>query len=1744
MENCYQCHYTKDYENIKCNKCYNGFYSNSEGQCKKCHYPVDIPNGFCKVCSDDLSDFDTGYCFCNKYYTLINHSTCTACPENCPYCKYNQSNGKIECLRCKEGYTINLDKTCTYCGDGCEYCFLDDNLKPICSYCFSGSLIDEKTCLICPDNCKKCKLDNNNEIICTECNNNFGLNENYICESCPSKSRACYYKKDINKFACTNCFYSWQILGPDELCYDCNEIPDNGPGCASCIYNLEKEKYECKRCWLDNDPDSYKGLHNYAYIQNTHQCLINTDSNNYYLYGCDYGNYIQENIYECVKCKEGFISVINDKTCKNLGELNLSKDSEVLEIIGDKENPKYSCYSCKFDAKVKNLEGIVDCKDRTNNLVYCLEATEEYNGEIKCIKCVDNSHIQSNICKCNSDSFGFNNFCYKCDDNSFGMKGCLSSYECEFSISNNNIKCNKCKEGYIKLLDQCHPCSEYINNCKSCHLDINSEKTICDNCFEGFNLIIEDNKCEYSLCEEHIEVMPGCYICDNKLEEYKANNKCQYCSSEFFKTKDESCIYCHSEKYGGPSCKECGYNIDENGNETEEIICKNCDINNSALNSKGQCYDCEYDFIYGCSKCEFKNDINDNTEKLVCTKCKNGYYLISDGYCYNILSYLERVPNCLIFSYYIENILFYYNNIFSINENYYGFNYYKEQDRYISSDFFSFKIENPKIECIQCQNGYFKNDEGDCEILTDEKCSLKSIIENYSQKYRQCNAYFSKTNYSSIDYIIENENNEENGDNKNMKINLEYIYKKYNESNQEIDSLDENLKSLIFKSKFYISNSGKGGDNEPKSLRRCKKGEYIQNNDTYICTECQDGFSLDYETNICKQEIKFETGINNCYYENIGTDSSPIYSCVQCYDSTYILITAENGAKYCTEPINELENCLEADVDTTYIDSIYNCTSCSINYIPYYNKFFGKKICHNIYQDIIREKSISLIEFESEDKVPAKNGECESGKLFTPDGINCYECSNKNIGIPGCKGSCTFSLKRNDTLKCEEGACKTGYIEKSKGICESCDTINKGCAECHYENEYPSNYLGFKRKRRFVCDLCEEDFIQSPDGKCVHCSELGFPNCEKCKHDNENDEFICSKCSEGYFLTDDGYCKNCKYPQIIGNNKNCVLCDDINEGGIEGCYECEKKNGNCICQYCKNGYILLKNNNTCIKINENNQLGKFSNCAQLSLDNKNKIYCSKCKVSYYFIKENNEYNCIFTHSYNDYFADSFKQFSYGNYLALYPCQEIITFGTEDKSITSCIKCYENLNQLNINYNKYYDDFFNYDLYKIDEVDYSYIKILESKTNISFCIFSFSLPQLENCIEAIRIYEKGNESYNCTKCADNNILTYNADLNINYCVYLNNQNKCLVQYCKTCQNNNNYFCNTCLSSNYIVNSLTGSCMKKTEVIPAITWKDIFRLQINSVKIINNKPIYGPSLKLRGITNSQINNRHSFLVYLSFKIRQTRNYRSLEEIKKVPTICEIMDNVDETNDDVNIVNYDCIGNSTSDNNLNDYVLNSIEEGNNEGLLKNSNLEELASTFDLTNLKKDSSFTLKNLLKIATFEMDEIKNQTSENYSFDISITGKLNREMEPTTFDTKIGLAEIDKKADCKFTIEQDKNANLQCQVNINEYKSYKTFSFKATDITNNDNSIYLSKIDEIVLFNNANDEDEEEKKSNKKIIIIISVIVSVIVLATIIVLIVYFCKKKKSKKQIDNPTDIKPIKYNGEISKDNYIKESK
>ena len=138
----------------------------------------------------------------------------------------------------------------------------------------------------------------------------------------------------------------------------------------------------------------------------------------------------------------------------------------------------------------------------------------------------------------------------------------------------------------------------------------------------------------------------------------------------------------------------------------------------------------------------------------------------------------------------------------------------------------------------------------------------------------------------------------------------------------------------------------------------------------------------------------------------------------------------------------------------------------------------------------------------------------------------------------------------------------------------------------------------------------------------------------------------------------------------------------------------------------------------------------------------------------------------------------------------------------------------------------------------------------------------------------------------------------------------NAGKCFVDFCQTCQSTRSYYCSVCQNNNYEINTASGSCVEKTLIPPAISFVDIFGFKKDSTKTINNRVYKGPSLKLRGITCSEIKQRHALSVVLIF-ILQGR-LRNLEDnTLRIPAICEIEKEVSESESSINNVNYDCIG-----------------------------------------------------------------------------------------------------------------------------------------------------------------------------------------------------------------------------------------
>jgi hypothetical protein len=333
---------------------------------------------------------------------------------------------------------------------------------------------------------------------------------------------------------------------------------------------------------------------------------------------------------------------------------------------------------------------------------------------------------------------------------------------------------------------------------------------------------------------------------------------------------------------------------------------------------------------------------------------------------------------------------------------------------------------------------------------------------------------------------------------------------------------------------------------------------------------------------------------------------------------------------------------------------------------------------------------------------------------------------------------------------------------------------------------------------------------------------------------------------------------------------------------------------------------------------------------------------------------------------------------------------------------------------------------------------------------------------------------------------------------------------MAKNCKICKLDDNYFCEICKFEDYVINNITGACIKQSEAVPAITWKDIFRLEMNSVKEINGKKIEGPSLHLKGITHSKINSGHAFLIYLIFKIKQPlRNLENSNDTIRIRTICEVVNEVEENENEneANSVEYECIGDSKGIE-LTNYELNNIDVGND-----NNNLKELISSKDLSQIENKY---------IVLFIMNTTENnQTSNDYNFDFKIEGEIDTNLSETTINENLAMNEINEPSNCTFIIEKDKKANLNCKLNIEKYKDIKLLTFNTTKISyDNENSIYLDGLNEVYLINDGEilpyNRNNGNNKKNNKAGVIVGVIVSVFVVAILVTIITYICFKRQKK----------------------------
>ena len=153
------------------------------------------------------------------------------------------------------------------------------------------------------------------------------------------------------------------------------------------------------------------------------------------------------------------------------------------------------------------------------------------------------------------------------------------------------------------------------------------------------------------------------------------------------------------------------------------------------------------------------------------------------------------------------------------------------------------------------------------------------------------------------------------------------------------------------------------------------------------------------------------------------------------------------------------------------------------------------------------------------------------------------------------------------------------------------------------------------------------------------------------------------------------------------------------------------------------------------------------------------------------------------------------------------------------------------------------------------------------------------------------------------------------------------------------------------------------------------------------------------------------------------------------------------------------------------------------------------------------------------------DNILNISANDFKFNFNIEGTWNKEITLTKpIETGFQLFEIEKNATCKFSVGTNKlDADLNCNLDVKDYKNIETFSFKTAQIITEDNEIYLSKLNDIILIN-SQEKEEVDDDDNKTVIIIIAVVCSVVVAVGLGIGIFFLVKKLRAKTNRVNETE--------------------
>ena len=795
-------------------------------------------------------------------------------------------------------------------------------------------------------------------------------------------------------------------------------------------------------------------------------------------------------------------------------------------------------------------------KCQENTIENCIECGTGENSD-KCSVCQEKYFLALN-----------GEVCIKCDDSYYGMVGCSGT--CTLIKENANVKCQEdsCKTGYYELAPgYCAICSLTDQNCIECEYLKDKNEFKCQKC-KDYYFPNEDGICEECQSEK-------CKKCSNK-------DFCLECDNGFTAYPDGIC-YSNIE-----NCEIGVYST-----EKSSPICTKCN-RDYYVDIEGLCQKCEADvFLVSCHECHEDNG------KIICDKGS-----VNAG-----CTYFSKLSSCDSCSYINDELRCtkckeYSGYKYFVNKNGECRRCYSDEER----GYCSVCSDEPEAPCDSCYDG---------SALIEDKCIR---CEQLFGKCSKCQEYQCLKCYSGYGLLYE-----ENCTNCTALFGDRC-------TNCGLNPYNGKPYCSECKYNYFFGSDGKCLHcQEDANLMNCKQCEELGKKG-FICTRCESGYVLskgkcvkscgiyqvlgdDGECKSCSSEEiglshcdqceKFENGdieCIKCWYdynivngkcvsiddedvkiceevENISTEETPIYSCINCPNNDYFPMIKENGVKICVKisEHQELKNC-ESGIIISEEEKNYTCNKCMNNSDFVFDNNLKKNVC-----------------------------KCVDGYYFDNSQQKCRRCTELNKGCLKCEVDQSFN--GYNYINCED--CDINYVKDKYGTCIYC---NDYCTECIINEENEK-----------VCIKYKEPYFLTNTSEIKKCKDY-IQNCGVCSYkDEDKTELKCDKCLDNYFINKNGDCVECYENNEV--NSGCLLCTND-----------EEKIKNIKCDKCKTNYFMTKDNICEFCLSEKNGGEYCEKCEYINITNeKEKIGCIKCLNPDYILLEGKCYppidNCTEYESY-------------------------------------------------------------------------------------------------------------------------------------------------------------------------------------------------------------------------------------------------------------------------------------------------------------------------------------------------------------------------------------------------------------------------------------------------------------------------------------------------------------------------------